>query len=317
LSGDGNILAVGAIWEDSSATGINGDQNNNVSSNSGAAYIFTRSLGVWSQETYIKASNTDIGDEFGISVALSSDGSTLAIGARTEDSNATGINGNQSNNSTNLSGAVYVFIRSSGVWSQEAYIKASNTGANDQFGIPIVLSSDGNTLVVSAPVEDSNATGIDGDQNNNFTPGAGAVYVFIRTSSVWSQEAYIKASNTGPSDIFGISTALSEDGNILAVGAAGEDSNATGSNGDQNDNGFRNGAVYVFTRSLGVWSQEAYIKASNSEEADDFGNSVAFSGDGNILITGALREDSSDVGINGNQSDNGSINSGAVYICNN
>ncbi len=112
LSGD--TLAVGAALEQSAATGINDDQSDNSADNAGAAYVFTRTAGVWSQQAYIKASNTDAEDEFGWSVALSGD--TLAVGAQFEDGNATGINDDQSDNSAADSGAVYVFTRNAGVW---------------------------------------------------------------------------------------------------------------------------------------------------------------------------------------------------------
>ncbi|MDW8373921.1 MAG: FG-GAP repeat protein, partial [Planctomycetota bacterium] len=73
---------------------------------------------------------------------------------------------------------VYVFVRSGGVWSQQAYIKASNTGADDWFGYSVALSADGNTLAVGAPYEESNATGIGGNQNDNSAADSGAVYLF-------------------------------------------------------------------------------------------------------------------------------------------
>src|SRR5690606_19867542 len=99
-------------------------------------------------------------------------------------------------------------------WSQQAYIKASNTDAGDWFGFGVALSGDGNTLAVSANSEDSNATGIDGDQADNSAPDAGAVYVFVRDGQAqWSQQAYIKASNAEADDGFGYSVALSRDGN--------------------------------------------------------------------------------------------------------
>ena len=99
---------------------------------------------------YIKASNTGRGDEFGTSVSISGDGNTLAVGARNEDSNSTGVDGVENNNNTTDTGAVYVFVRdsSSSKWSQQAYIKASNTGEYDQFGYSVSLSENGNTLAV-------------------------------------------------------------------------------------------------------------------------------------------------------------------------
>ncbi|MHB8876636.1 MAG: FG-GAP repeat protein, partial [Myxococcaceae bacterium] len=97
---------------DSNATGVNGNHADNSAPSSGAVYVFTRSAGAWSQQAYLKASNAGSGDWFGRSLALASDGSTLAVGSYWEDSSATGINGSQANNSAAESGAVYVFTRS-------------------------------------------------------------------------------------------------------------------------------------------------------------------------------------------------------------
>jgi hypothetical protein len=303
----GNALAVGAWFEDSGATGINGDQTNNSATNSGAAYVFRRTNGAWAQEAYVKASNTKFGDGFGESIALSGD--TLAVGAPFERSNATGVNGNQANFSAWFSGAAYVFRRTNGVWLQEAYVKASNTGAEDNFGDSVALSGD--VLAVGAPYESSNATGIDGGQSNNSAPDSGAVYLFLRTNGVWAQEAYVKASNTGASDNFGSALALW--GDALAVGATGEDSDATGINGDQTTNlALGSGAVYVFRRTNGAWGEQAYVKASNTGAGDNFGDAVALSG--NTLAVGAPAEDSNATGINGDQANNSSQQSGAVYV---
>jgi hypothetical protein len=90
----------------------------------------------------------------------------------------TGIGGDQASNAADGAGAVYVFARNGGVWTQQAYVKASNTGASDTFGFSVALSGDGNTLAVSAYAEDSSATGIGGDQASNAANAAGAVYLY-------------------------------------------------------------------------------------------------------------------------------------------
>jgi hypothetical protein len=126
-------------------------------------------------------------------------------------------------------------------------VKASNTGGNDWFGNALALSSDGNTLAVGAFGEDSNATGVNGNQSDDSAAGAGAVYVFTRSGSTWSPQAYVKASNTDAGDEFGHSLAFSSDGSVLAVGAEYEDSWATGIGGNQSDNGgYNSGAVYLY-----------------------------------------------------------------------
>ena len=179
-----------------------------------------------------------------ISVSLSGDGNSLAVGAIDEDSNATGIGGAQNNNSTDT-GAVYVFSRSGSTWQQQAYIKASNSGADDEFGYSVSLSGDGNSLAVGARYEDSNAKGVGGTQDGG-SDDSGAVYFFTRSGSTWQQQAYIKASNTGAGDEFGFSVSLSADGNSLAVGANNEDSNAKGVGGTQGGGADNSGAVYLY-----------------------------------------------------------------------
>ncbi len=315
LSADGSTLTVGAPEESSAAPGVGGDQADNSAPGAGAVYVFKRGGTTWSQQAYIKASNTDAGDRFGHSVALSADGSTLAVGADRESSAATGIDRNQADNSAFAAGAVYVFTHSGTTWSQQAYIKASNAGVFDHFGYSVALSADGSTLAVGAYGESSAATGIDGDQADNSAGGAGAVYVFKRGGTTWSQQAYIKASNTDTGDQFGLSVALSADGSTLAVGAGEESSAATGIGGDQADNSAGGaGAVYVLTRSGVTWSQQAYIKASNTDASDDFGLSVALSADGSTLAVGAFGESSAATGIAGDQADNSALHAGAVYV---
>jgi len=153
------------------------EQGNVSALYAGAVYVFTRNRGTWTQEAYIKASNTDPGDFFGLSVALSGDGATLAVGASEERSDATGINGNEASNDAPIAGAVYVFTRTQATWAQQAYVKASNTHASGAFGQSVALSADATTLAVGATGERSNATDIGGDQSDDTAPGAGAVYL--------------------------------------------------------------------------------------------------------------------------------------------
>jgi FG-GAP repeat len=247
LSGDGDTLAVGAFNENSAATGINGDQADNSALDAGAVYVFARSGGTWSQQAYVKASNTDAEDNFGLHLALSGDGNTLAVGARGEASSFSGIGAIETDNSARFAGAVYVFIRSQASWAQQAYLKASNAQINDRFGRSVALSADGNVLFVGAVDEASTATGIDGNQASNSASLSGAAYEFVRSGASWAQVRYIKASNTATRDFFGWSIALSSDASTLAVGAPDEDSAATGIDGDQADNSAVSaGAVYVF-----------------------------------------------------------------------
>lgn len=316
LSGDGDTLAVGAHNEDSATTVINGDATDNNASNSGAVYVFARAGGAWSQQAYVKAANADATDDFGWAVALSFDGDRLAVGAKSEDSAATVIDGDAADDTAADAGAAYVFERVSGVWSQQAYIKAANAQQLDRFGSALALSSDGATLAVGAYLEDGAGTGAGGDAANNDAPNAGAAYVFVESGGSWTQQAYLKASNTAVSDEFGYALALSADGDRLAVGARLEDSDATGLAGSQADNGetIDSGAVYVFDRAGSDWAQQAYVKASNTDAADEFGYVLAFSGDGDTLAAGAYLEDSAATGIGGDATDDSAALAGAVYL---
>jgi len=309
VSVSGNTVVVGAIFEDSRATGVNGNQGDNSASGSGAAYAFVRNGTIWSQQAYLKASNTDRSDFFGISVSVSGD--TVVVVAALEDSNATGVNGNQNDNSATDSGAAYVFVRSGTIWSQKAYLKASNTDSFDHFGSSVSVS--GGTVVVGAFNEASNATGVDGNQGDNSAGNSGAAYVFVRGGTVWSQQAYLKASNTDAGDGFGVSVSVS--GNSVVVGAGFEASNATGVDGNQGDNSAGNsGAAYVFVRGGTSWSQQAYLKASNTDSFDRFGGSVAASVSGDMVVVGAYLESSNATGVDGNQGDNHAGASGAAYV---
>jgi len=305
----GDTVVVGARGEDSDATGVDGDQTNNNSLGSGAAYVFTRSGNVWSQQAYLKASNAEASDSFGQFIAV--DGDTIIVAARLEDSSAIGVNsGGQADNSASASGAAYIFTRSGVDWSQQAYLKASNTENADRFGSSVAV--DGDTVVVGAYGEDSNATGVDGDHTDNSASASGAAYVFTRSGSVWSQEAYLKASNTDVDDVFGYTVAV--DGDTVVVGSYREDSGATGVNsGGQTDNSVSDsGAAYIFARTGVVWSQQTYLKASNTDADDFFGFPVAV--DGDTVVVGATYEGSNATGVNGDQTDNSAVDAGAVYV---
>jgi len=381
LSRDGNTLAVAAYYESSASKGINGNQDDRSIPEAGAVYIFVRNGTTWSQQAYIKASNTGNaaigdayaeGDQFGYSIALSADGNTLAVGAIGEDSNATGVNGNQDDNSANQAGAAYVFTRTGSTWSQQAYIKSTMTRANvlfgysigisgngdtlavgeydadrgkgalyvltrgggtwthqariqaengevqDSLGYSLALSEDGNTLASGAADEDClkpgiNPPGCEHDQETNTS--AGAAYVFVRTGTAWTQQVFLKASNPGKEDWFGVRIAISGDGNTVAVGAQNEDSAAKGINGKQDDDSAPEaGAVYLFTRSGTTWTQHSYVKASNTRAGDEFGSSIALTRDGRTLLIGARGEDGGAKGVNGNQADASVRDAGAAYL---
>lgn len=355
----GNTVAIGAPWEASSARGVNGSQANNNLPYSGAVYIFVRDGTNWSQQAYLKASNTGRGDEFGIVAAISGD--TLVVGAHGEASSAGEVNGNQNDNNAPSAGAAYVFVRNGTNWTQQAYLKTAYNAAQNRFGRAVAISDDtvvigafyegdrsgaayvfvrdgtnwteqarltgsnteagdgfgssvgisGETIIIGAGGEDSSTTGIDGDSSDNSAPDAGAAYVFVRDGTTWSQQAYLKASNAEAGDNFG-RVAIS--GDTIVVGASSEASAASGVNVDQrNNSGSGAGAAYVFVRSGTTWTQEAYLKASNTDAGDFFGDSgVAVSGD--TIVVGAWGEASAATGVDGNEADNGAPQSGAAYV---
>jgi hypothetical protein len=141
---------------------------------SGSVYVFRRTGTTWTEEAYLQGSNTEANDTFGSSIALH--GNTLAVSALGEDSRATGIDGDQADNSLLSSGAVYVFRKTGSSWVQESYVKASNPDAVDWFGWSVAVSDD--TLAVSAAFEDSASRGIHGNEQNDSAVDSGAVYVF-------------------------------------------------------------------------------------------------------------------------------------------
>jgi hypothetical protein len=186
----------------------------------GAVYLFARSGTAWSQQVYIKAIHAGADDLFGSSVALSADGSTLAVGVRDGAGSTT----------VPERSAAYVFARSGTTWRQEVHVTVSSSRSFDLFGHGLALSGDGSTLALGADLEDG-----------------GAVYVFARSGAAWSQRARVTASDAGPNDVFGRGVALSVDGSTLAVGAIGDASAATGIDGDRADASAPfSGAVHVF-----------------------------------------------------------------------
>ncbi len=347
----GDTLAISSRLEGSNAKGINGDQTNTEASDSGAVFIFRRNNSQWIQEAYIKASNTEEGDFFGDSIAL--EGDTLVVSAPFEDSDAKGVDGDQSNNNALDSGAVYVFERTGSSWQQTAYIKAHNTGAGDCFGDGVAISD--NHLIVGSPLEDDEG----GD-----TPltNSGAAYIFKRTNDSWEQSAFLKAFNIDAGDSFADGVDIS--GTTAVVGTRSEDSATNEINSVPDNAASNSGAAYVFRLISGQWLQEAYLKPSNNEANANFGSRVQVDGDviavgahrhsgtgaayvfrrngtstwteeavlvssssdandsfgarislnGDRLAVGAREEDSAATGLNGEELDNEASNAGAVYL---
>ena len=211
-----------------------------------------------------------------------------------------------SDESLTSAGAAYVFVRSGTTWTQHAYLKASNTGEFDGFGQSVGVSGD--TVVVGAQREDSGTTGVDSSSDENVLD-AGAAYVFVRSGTSWSEQAYLKASNPGRNALFGNSVSIS--GDAVVVGAHFEDSLTIGVNSTPNEDGEKVGAAYLFVRSGSTWRQRAYLKAGFARSEHNFGSSVAVSGD--TVVAGAMEEGSGTTGVN-SLPDESASSAGATYI---
>jgi hypothetical protein len=291
ISGNGKTIVIAADSEKSNAKGINGDESNNSAYNSGAVYIFKLTTLGWVQDAYVKASNSASFQSFGSSVSLDGTGNSLIVGASSEDQGSSD------------SGAVYHFVRTVNGWTQQNYIKVNNLEMYYNFGQSLALSNDGSTFVSYA---------------YEISAKRSSVFVFSKLSSSWTEEETIRPVISDPSDGFGSSLAISGDGNKFLAGAYFEDSSSTGTDLTGADPSLNDassaGAMYIFDRNGVTWSQTSYVKASNTETRDNFGVSVALSDDGKIIAVGAYNEDSSSPGINGDPTNNGSQNSGAVYV---
>ncbi len=239
--------------------------NNSSGQNAGAAYVFTRSDGVWTQQQRLQASDVALNDLFGYSVSLSGD--TAVVTSVGDD------DGGQQ------AGSAYIFTRSNGVWTQQQKIQASDRKEGANFGHSASL--DGDTVIISAWQDD-----------NGIRNAAGAAYVFTRSGGVWTQQQKLIASDASTLDFFGTSVALSDDTAIV-----GAPHNAAV------------GAAYVFTRSAGVWTQQQQLRSSDFAGDDYFGGRVAVSGD--TAVVSSLLDD------NGGGTDAGSayvfIRSGGVW----
>ncbi len=328
LSNDGLTMAVSSLGEDSNAVGVDGDQADRSTPASGAVFVFARDrAGPWTQQAYLKSSNPTAAAEFGLSIALSGDGNTIAVGAPFEGEGGhayvfarTGtvwshqenvfpiVSANTRYGSTvalsadgsvlvvgapgdssigNQSGAIYTFTRVGSVWTQERFTKAPLPTALDTFGYDVGLSADGATVAITAPGRDNVAT------------NDGAVYVFARPS--WTQQTYLTQMSPAAGDLFGTSIALSADGNVLAVGA-------------RLFSAIDVGAVTTFSRVATTWSTDRFLQPSNAGANDFFGDEVALSGNGDYLASGAALEDSGAAMWGGNQADNSATDAGAVYV---
>jgi len=236
----GDTAVVGAISDDHAG-----------GTNAGSAYVFVRSGTIWFQQAKLTASDAADVDLFGDSVAIFAD--TVVVGAYADD-HAGGTN----------AGSAYVFVRSGTTWTEQARLTASDAADFDLFGTSVALAGD--TALIGSN-QDDHAGGIN----------AGSAYVFVRSGTIWSEQAKLLASDAAENDIFGFSVSLS--GDTALVGAYGDD-HAGGTDA---------GSAYVFVRSGTSWSQQQRLSASGAAASDFFGCSVALSGA--TAVVGAYGDD--------------------------
>ena len=222
----------------------------------GAAYVFVRVAGAWSQQAILIADDKANNDYFGYSVAISNDGNRAIIGASQDDSNR---------------GAAYIFTRSGTTWSQEYKIVDANGASNFYFGCAVAMSGNGDRVVIGAYADNLGGT----------SSGAAAIYN-RSVIGTWSLASKIQASDAAPSDLFGICVSISRDGSTVLVGAYLDD-----------DQGTSSGSAYVFTEFNNNWTQQAKLLPNDGNVSDNFGRSLSLSGNGNIAVISSFLDDTS------------------------
>jgi len=244
LSSDGNTALLGAPERI-----VNGQRY------AGAGEVFTRSGATWTYQTQLDLGiNAANGDNLGISVALSSDGSTALLGVRYRTVNGT------------KAGAGEVFTRSGTTWTYQAQLDlGTGAAAYDELGYSVAVSSDGNTALLGAYYRTVNGHS-----------GAGAGEVFTRSGTTWTYQAQLDlGAGAAANDLLGISVAVSSDGNTALLGADQRTVKGQG----------LAGAGEVFTRSGATWTYQIQLDLGTS--GDELGSSVALSSDGTIALLGA------------------------------
>ncbi len=272
VSISGDYAVVGAAGEDENASGLDSFRN------SGSAYIYKQTAGVWNEQQKIVASDRAKDDNFSTSLAISGD--YIIAGAAYESEDANG------NNTLGAAGSAYIFKQTAGVWSQQQKIVASDRAGSDFYGIR--ASINGDYAVVGAYGEAHDVNG-----NNQFSY-SGSAYIYKQTAGVWSEQQKIVASDRASSDFFGISVSVS--GDYVIVGSYAEDHDANGNNMISGA-----GSAYIYKQTAGVWSEQQKIVAGrtlSSDRAvdDQFGYTVAISGD--YAVVGAPYEDEDAAGAN-------------------
>ncbi len=219
-------------------------------------YIFNRSGTTWSQQQKIQPSDHSTNKGPWGMYETDLDGETCVIGYK---------GGTETSLPHSKTGTAYVFTRSGTTWTQQQKLFNPNGLQYDYFGENMQL--DGDNLIVSAHYEPHNT--------NSSWHNAGAVYIWTRSGTTWTQQQRLTASDKSGSDYFGAAVAI--DGDTCVIGANGEDTEASNA-----------GAAYVFTRSGTTWSQQQKLVASDAAVGDNFGTAIGISGD--TVVVGANSE---------------------------
>ncbi|MGD8925731.1 MAG: hypothetical protein PVG20_02705 [Thioalkalispiraceae bacterium] len=251
--------------------------------------------------------------EFGKGVSLSNNGRVLVIGQPSSSCDYQGT-----------AGKVFVFTRSNTIISSNQGTvsgwKLLKTIHNynglgigyTEFGHNVSVSGDGLTIAIGSHGWTDT---IDQDGNGNTTGVYIYRYSFLQQDYILDSNFVADSYHYNTVSYFSSSLSLSDDGNTLAVGAYGDNSEAIGINNPGTEfTSIQSGAAFVFNRVAGNWSLTATIKADNAQRYDQFGYAVSLSGDGKTLAVGAIKEDSNANTVNGSQSDNTARDAGAVYI---
>jgi hypothetical protein len=304
----GNTIVVGASGENGGTGGTSPGTGpfNQDAKVSGAAYVYERSNGAWSLQSYVKPTITSAGDQFGTSVAIVGD--TIAVGAIGEN----GQNGDTRKKELYLSGAAYPFFRTGTTWTQQGYLKAPDAKPETEFGASVALSGD--TLVVGAPKDDGGGTRTDLSSSAPPAMDSGAAFIFTRNpAGTWTLQTGLKPTNTTPGYPFTFGSRVAIDGDVVAVGAPLESGDIE-SKQSMDSTVSASGAVYLFRRTGTSWKNTVrYVKASNLGGADHFGAAVALSS--TLLVVGAPGEDGSATRPGGLNNDD-KRDSGAAYVFN-
>ena len=240
-----------------SSVAINGDGTilmvgaSGDDSNKGAAYVFTRAGSTWTQQQKIAAGDGAATNYFGESVAINGDGTTAVIGAKTNGTN----------------GASYIFTRGGSVWSQQARLTPSDGTGTDNFGWSVAISNDGNTVAIGAPKHGANDTG--------------AVYIFTRSGTIWSQVSKLTGSDTTNAGEFGYSVTMSNDAGCIIITAYKNTTDSTTGAG----------AAYLFSKNGAAWTQESKLAPAVKAANDNFGYYASISGNAGVALISATNKD--------------------------